>query len=166
MVKYALLEKEKFDSVSEELFDILANNMDKIAPTGKSREENYKAWYADVSPKVKNDEINIVVATDEGVGKIAAFFEFHTTADTLVMDEIQIGEDYHGKGVFRGIYAFVFEKIGTDYLYVEAAANKLNSNSIGVLHTLGLKPVGELHDGMCLLLRGDFADLMSWYKRK
>lgn len=164
-MKFSYLEKSKFDSVCSTLFKILANNMDKIAPTGHPREEDYKVWYADVSEKVKDDKFNIVLATDDN-DEIAGFFEFHTTDDTFVMDEIQISPAFHGKGnVFRNIHGFVFENIGYDYKFVEAAANKLNSKSIGVLGTLGLKPVGELHNGSCLLLRGDFSDLLKWYNK-
>ena len=166
MAKYCFMKKENFENMSAKLFEILANNMDGIAPTGNPREDDFKTWYSDVSKKVKNDEVNFVLATDEVSDEIVAFFEFHTTEDTLVMDEIQISGTYHGKGVFREIYAFVFDNIGTDYRYVEAAANKLNTKSIGVLYTLGLKAVGELHNGGCLLLRGDFDDLLKWFRKK
>lgn len=108
MITLSFLEKEKFDTVSGALFEILANNM----------------------------------------------------------DEIQIAPTYHGNGLFRKIYRFVFDNFTTDCNYVEAAANKLNKNSIGVLQTLGLKIVGELHGGGCALLRGSFDDLMAWYRRK
>ena len=91
-MKYSFLEKSQFENVAPVLFDILENNMNKIAPTGRTKEENYR--------------------------------------------------------------------------YVEAAANKLNTKSIGVLGTLGLKVVGELHNGSCVQLRGDFADLIKWYRKK
>jgi len=167
MVKFSYLKKENFDEIARALFEILANNMDGIAPTGNPREDDYKTWYGDVREKVINNEVQIVLAIDDASNEIAAFFEYHTTKDTLVMDEIQIAKAYHGKGnVFRNIYGFVFDNIGTDYLYVEAAANKLNKKSIGVLHTLGLEIVGELHGGGCAKLKGNFADLLSWYQRK
>ena len=126
MVKFSYLEKENFNEIARDLFEILANNMDGIAPTGNPREDDYKTWYADVNPKVENDEVQFVLVKDSETNEIVAFFEHHTTEDTLVMDEIQISKAYHGKGnVFRNIYGFVFENIGYDYLYVEAAANKL-----------------------------------------
>ena len=167
MLNYSYLKKENFDTVARTLFEILANNMDGIAPTGNPREDDYKTWYADVAPKMKNDEVEIVLVTDNETGEIAAFFENHIENDTFVMDEIQISKEYHGKGnVFRNIFGFVIENIGSDCLYVEAAANKLNKKSIGVLGTLGLEKAGELHNGGCVLMRGKYTDLLNWYRKK
>ena len=58
------------------IVEILANNMDGIAPTGNPREDDFKTWYSDVSKKVKNDEVNFVLAIDEVSDEIVAFFEF------------------------------------------------------------------------------------------
>ena len=161
------MEKENFDAIARDLFEVLANNMDGIAPTGNPREDDYKTWYSDVEPKVKNDEVKIALVTDDETNEIAAFFEYHVEADTLVMDEIQISKAYHGKGnIFRNIYKFVFDNLNTEPLYVQAAANKLNQKSIGVLGTLGLEIVGELHNGGCVLMKGKYSDLMKWYNRK
>lgn len=167
MIKFSYLKKENFDSIARDLFEILANNMDGIAPTGNPREDDYKTWYADVSPKVKEVKVQFVLATEDETGEIVAFFENHIENNTFVMDEIQISKAYHGKeNIFRRFYGFVIENIGTDILYVEAAANKLNKKSIGVLGTLGLEVVGELHNGGCVLMRGKYADLLAWYRKK
>ena len=167
MVNYSYLKKENFDQVARTLFEILANNMDGIAPTGNPREEDYKTWYSEKAPKAKNGEEQYLLVTDRESGEIVAFFEHHVENDTLVMDEIQISQVYHGKGgVFRSIYGHVIENIGDKCLYVEAAANKLNKKSIGVLGTLGLEVAGELHNGGCVLMRGKYSDLLNWYNRK
>lgn len=167
MINFSYMKKENFDNIARTLFEILANNMDGIAPTGNPRGEDYKAWYTDVNPKVQNDEVQILLVTDDKSGEIVAFFETHIEGDTFVMDEIQISKAYHGKGnVFRNIYGYVIENIGDKCLYVEAAANKLNKKSIGVLGTLGLEVVGELHNGGCVLMRGKYSDLLAWYNKK
>jgi hypothetical protein len=167
MIKYDYLKKENFENIARDLFEILANNMDGIAPTGNPREDDYKTWHSDVSPKVEKDEVSFLLATEEETGNIVAFLEHHFTEDTLVLDEVQISKAYHGKGnVFRDIHGVVINSAPEGCVYVEAAANKLNSKSIGVLGTLGLKVAGELHNGGCVLMRGSFSDFLQWYKRK
>lgn len=166
-MKYSILDNVKFENVAPAFFAILENNMSKICPTGRAYEEDYRLWHEDVSKLVQNDGINFAIATEEDTGEIAAFFEYHINGDTFVMDEFQIAEAYHGKGnVFRDMYGFIIDNIGENFRYVEAASNKLNKKSIGVLGTLGLKIVGELHEGSCVQLRGDFADLLKWYRKK
>jgi len=165
-MKYSILDNSMFESVAPAFFAILANNMTKICSTGRTYEEDYSLWHEDVSRLVQNDKVNFAVATEEESGEIAAFFEYHIDGDTFVMDEFQISEKYHGKGnVFRDMYGFIIDNIGEECSYVEAASNKLNKKSIGVLGTLGLKIVGELHEGSCVQLRGNFADLIKWYRK-
>lgn len=166
-MKYSYLEKSEFENVASVLFDILEFNMNKIAPTGRTKEENYAIWHKEVSSKVENDEVLFAIATSEESREIVAFFEHHIDGETFVMDEFQIAEAYHGKGnVFRDMYAFIIENIGENLRYVEAAANKLNKKSIGVLGTLGLEIVAEIHNGSCVQLRGNFEDLLKWHRKK
>ncbi len=55
-VTFEYLNKTDFTAISPVIFGILADNMELIAPTGNSREEDYKCWYEGVSEGLKRDE--------------------------------------------------------------------------------------------------------------
>ena len=76
---------------------ILADNMEKIAPTGNSREDDFNCWYDSVSDGLKREKRQIVLIKD---GKnIIGFFQYYTNTDTFMMEEIQFKPEYQGKGV-------------------------------------------------------------------
>ena len=45
MTTFEFLNKSDFSVISNEIFNILADNMTVIAPTGNSREDDFKCWY-------------------------------------------------------------------------------------------------------------------------
>ena len=71
-VTFDYMDKEGFPSVSNFLFGILADNMEIIAPTGNTREDDYKCWYEGVSNGLKRDERKIVLIKD--ANSIIVFF--------------------------------------------------------------------------------------------
>ena len=164
MARFEFLNKSQFDKYSNEIFDILSSNMSIIAPTGNSRNEDFAAWNDAVSEGIKKDNRHIVLIFEEETKHIIGFFQYCTTVDAFMMEEIQLRPDFQGKyNIFRDLYSFVLKNISTDLLYVEAYANKLNYKSIGILKTLGLKAVGENKSGKSFRFRGDFKDLVKWH---
>ncbi len=161
---FSFLEKTEFTSVSEALFSILADNMERIAPTGNTREEDYKSWFCGVSEGLKRDERQIVLIKVKN--EIVGFFQYYVNADTFMMEEIQFIPRYQKTSLFRSLYAFLIENLRNDIVFVEAYANKLNKKSMGILEHMGLISVGVNKSGSCCHYRGKYSDLIKWYNSK
>lgn len=163
-VNFHYLNKQDFPIVASEIFNILADNMEIIAPTDNTREEDYKCWYEGVSKGLERDERQIVLIKDGD--NIIGFFQYYTNADTFMMEEIQFKPEYQGKNIFRKLYGFLIQKIREDIKFVEAYANVSNHKSIGILGNLGLTKIGMNKNGRCFHFRGNYGDLIKWYKSK
>lgn len=163
-ITFEYLNKERFDSLSNTLFSILADNMEKIAPTGNTREEDYKCWYEGVSNGLKRSEREIVLI--KNTGSIIGFFQYYTHADTFMMEEIQLVSEYRSKGIFRKLYGFLIVNLDKDIKFVEAYANTENHKSIGILGKLGLSEIGTNKSGSCFHFKGKYTDLKEWYKNE
>lgn len=160
---FEYMNKRDFDSLSRQIFDILADNMTVIAPTGNSREEDFECWFSAVGDGLCRDARQIILIKNSK--EIIGFFQYYTTEDTLMMEEIQLVSEWHGKAnVFRNLYGFLFKNIPSNLKYVKAYVSKQNKKSISILQRLGLKNVGENKNGNSYFFTGDFADLLNWYR--
>lgn len=163
-ISFTYLNKPHFSTVATEIFNILADNMEKIAPTGNTRDEDYRYWFDGVNNGLMRDERQIILINDND--SIIGFFQYYTNADTFMMEEIQIKPEYHGKNIFRNLYGFLIENISKDIRFVEAYANIANHKSIGILEKLGLSKIGTNKNGRCLHFKGNYSDLIKWYESK
>lgn len=163
-VSFCHLNKSEFSTISHDIFNILADNMEIIAPTANTREEDYKCWHEGVSDGLKRDERQIVLIKDED--NIIGFFQYYTNADTFMMEEIQFKPEYQGKNIFRALYGFLIPNIRKDIKYVEAYANITNPKSMGILGKLGLTKIGINKNGRSFHFKGKYSDLLKWYKSK
>ena len=162
MVTFEYVNKPDFPALSHEIFRILADNMTRIAPTGNTAEEDYACWYEAVREGLQRDERQIILIKDQS--NIIGFFQYYTNADTFMMEEIQFKSQYQGTGIFRALYGFVFSRIKTDLVVVEAYANIHNAKSIGILEKLGLSNIGLNKNGHSYHFKGNYADLIKWYE--
>ena len=164
MIKFGYLNKPDFPVIAKTIFDILADNMSVIAPTGNSREEDYNSWFDAVSSGLKREERQIILIKSNN--KIIGFFQYYINADTFMMEEIQFKPEYQGKGAFRDLYGFVLSNIKIDIQFVEAYANIKNTKSIAILQKLGLLNIGLNKNGRSYHFKGKFSDLVKWYQSK
>lgn len=165
MIAFSYLPKDAFDRHSRALFEILADNMSLIAPTGNSREDDYRSWYQAVRDGLKASSREIVLISDMDTDHVIGFFQYYTNADTFMMEEIQILRVYQGKQVFRPLYRYVLPKLHDKVRFVEAYADKRNHQSNGILARLGLLVVGENRNGLSWHYRGSYDDLLNWFNQ-
>lgn len=164
MAEFEFLNKNLFSTYANKIFNILADNMSVIAPTGNSRDDDFKSWYCAVNDGLKKDNRRIILILESGTEDIIGFFQYYTNVNTFMMEEIQICTEFCGKdNIFRDLYGFVLNNISDDLLYVEAYANKLNHKSMGILGKLGLKIIGENKNGTSFHFKGKFDDLVRWH---
>lgn len=162
-VSFSFLNKPDFSALANEIFDILADNMEIIAPTGNTREEDFRCWYEAVGDGLKKEQRQIVLIKDAEY--IIGFFQYYTNADTFMMEEIQLRPEYHGKNVFGNLFGFLVERLSENLKFVEAYANTENQKSIGILEHLGLSKIGMNKNGRSFHFKGDYGDLIKRYKR-
>ena len=164
LITFEFLDKTDFSQKSKEIFDILADNMTMIAPTGNAREEDYICWSDSVSEGLERAERKIVLIKrcDELIG----FFQYFTNEDTFRMEEIQLKPEYHGKGIFRKLYGFILPRIDDSIEFVDAFANIQNKKSIAILEHLGLENVGLNKNGRSYHFKGQLKNLKEWYENE
>lgn len=158
---FSYLNKSDFSTVSNDIFNILADNMTVIAPTGNSREEDYNLWYEAVNDGLQRPERQIVLIKDSE--KFIGFFQYYTNTDTFMMEEIQFKYEYQSKGIFRKLFGFVISDISENIKFVEAYANISNSKSIGILKKLGLTEMCLNKNGRSYHFKGEYSDLLKWF---
>lgn len=160
-LSFEYVNKPDFPAVADDIFNILADNMTVIAPTGNTREDDYNCWYGCVSDGLKRDERQIILIKDNG--NIIGFFQYYTNENTFMMEEIQFKSEYQGKGVFRALYGFVIPHIRDDIEFVEAYASISNSKSIGILEKFGLINIGLNKNGRSYHFKGNYSGLIKWF---
>ncbi len=163
-LSFGYVNKSEFSAVADDIFNILADNMSVIAPTGNTREDDYTCWYGCVTDGLKRDERQIILIKDNG--NIIGFFQYYINKDTFMMEEIQFKSEYQGEGVFRALYGFVIPRIRDDIKFVEAYASISNSKSIGILEKFGLINIGLNKNGRSYHFKGSYSDLMKWFNNQ
>ncbi len=83
-----------------------------------------------------------------------------------MMEEIQFKPEYQGRNVFRALYGFLLLNIRQDIKFVEAYANAANHKSIGILEKLGLSKIGTNKNGSSYHFKGNYSDLIKWFKNR
>ena len=160
-LSFEYINKSDFFAASDAVFDILAENMTVIAPTGNTRDYDYKCWRGCVSDALQHDERQIILIKDNE--NLAGYFQYCTNEDTFMMEEIQLRPEYRGKGVFRELYGFILKNIRNDLEYVEAYASINNRKSIGILERFGLLNISLNKNGRSYHFKGKYSDLLKWY---
>ena len=156
-MKIVGLDKSKKDSILPALFDILHSNMSRIAPSGKSYEDELSHWLSCVSPALDKEPRRILLIYDGCV--LAGFFQYFVNGGLFMIEEIQLCERYHRTGALGELYAYLAGVIPEDTELVEAYAHKSNITSIALLGRLGLEVIGETDDGSLYRFRGRYANI-------
>lgn len=162
MIRFEYLRKSDFSVISQQIFDILADNMTVIAPTGNTRKEDFGMWHDAVGDGLQREERQIILIKDKET--LVGYFQYSINKDTFMMEEIQLKSAFQGKGVFRELYGFVLKNIKNDLQFVEAFASINNNKSIGILNKFGLSNTGLNKNGRSYHFKGNFSDLIKWYE--
>lgn len=161
MPSFQFLNKADFSDVSRTLFEILADNMTAISPTGNSRNDDYEYWLESISESLENPERKIILIKNNA--EIIGYFQYCISSSTFNMEEIQLKPQYQGQGVFRKLYGFLLPKFCENIEFVTAYANKRNTKSLAILEHMGLECIGMSKNGNGYNFKGRFSDLTDWY---
>ncbi len=147
---FKFLEKSNVGEFLPVLFDILYENMEKMASFGKSYEDAKTEWLGQVAPAMKKDRRQIVLMYD---GEILAGYAQYYTNDTLLMiEEIQLKPKYQRTMLLHQFCKFMKSIVPNEIAYIEAYADKRNTNSQKLMEALGMKIIND--DGKYYHFRG------------
>ncbi len=156
------LKPESINTYLQEMYDILHKNMNRIAPTGNTYEEDKAMWTSCVQPALEQGRRNITLIFKGN--DLVGFFQYYVNTTTFMMDEIQFKSEYQGSGLFTELYRYLIKTIPAETQYTEAYANKENLKSQEILKHLGLEIIGENKDGNSYHFRGKYRKLIERYK--
>lgn len=161
-MNFIYADKQDMERLLPLLFEILHENMSKIAPTGNNYETDFRQWLECVAPAMCKEARKIVLMYDNNA--LAGYFQYYTNGDMFMMEEIQFREKYHGSGLFREFYRWLVHELPDTIEYVEAYSNKSNFKSQAVLEHLGLSRIGENKNGITFHYRGGYKTLADKYR--
>ncbi len=160
-MKIELLRKTDAESVLPELFEILHSNMSRIAPSGRSYDEEYSLWLSSVKPALEKAPRQILLLRDGD--QLAGFFQYYVNDGIFMMEEIQFCERYHGSGIFEELYRYLVKIIPDNTRFVEAYTDIRNARSIAILNHLGLEAVCKVENSHLYHFRGPYKNLVTRY---
>ena len=162
--RFTYLDKRCMKNTLPFLFDILHSNMNIIAPTGNTYEEDFLIWYDNVLSVIHKPARQIVLMYNND--KIVGYFQFYAQDKIFMMEEIQIIPDFQGTGLFRVFFMWIFDQLHKDIQFVEAYSHKNNVRSQGILEHFGLKKVGMNKSCNSYFYKGSYKDLLNAFVGK
>ena len=153
-IDFAYADKKRLSELMPRLFDILHKNMNEIAPTGNSYEDDYHEWYENVYPAMQKAPRQMVIMRQGDA--LVGFFQYYVNDGRFVMEEIQLQREIQGKGVFEAFFQWLLPRLPRDVKTVEAYAQRNNLKSQGILNHLGLERIDVDETVLFFHYRGDF----------
>lgn len=153
------LDKEREMDLLEQLFDMLRENMDAIAPSGLSFEEEKRLWLSCVRPAMEKAPRQIVLMFEKE--KLAGYLQYYVNGGVFMVEEIQIRKDCRASLVFVALWKFMARVIPEDTEVIEAYADRRNLLSQRLIYRLGMEAIGENEDGSCIHFRGSMKHIFG-----
>ena len=105
MIRFAFLDKNEKEQWLPQLFDLLYDNMQAIAPTPLTKEEEYAEWYSNVSPALEKAPRQIILCLDNS--RLAGYLQYYTRGELLMVEELQLQKEYRCTLLFRGLCRYL-----------------------------------------------------------
>ena len=160
MIRFSLMNKQEKDAWLPELFDLLYNNMQSIAPHGLGYEREKEEWLANVSPALEKETRQILLCFADQ--ELAGYLQYYTREKLVMVEEVQLKSAYQRTMVFYYLCRALLELMPEEIVIIEAYADKRNVNSQGIMKKLGMQQVGE--EGGFVHLRGSVSQAGDWFR--
>ena len=135
------LDKEKELYLLEPLFDLLCENMNSIAPSGLSYEEEKTQWLSEVAPAMAKASRQIVLMYDGDT--LAGYLQYYINSGLFMVEEIQIRKDCRSTSLFAALWKFMLRHLPEDTHTMEAYADPRNLLSRDLMEKHGMEPVED-----------------------
>ena len=161
-IRFEYASKSALPTLLPQLFSLLYANMNEIAPTGNTYEQDYAHWHASVAPAMQKPQRQIALMYDGA--HPCGYFQYYVNATTFMMEEIQIEKPYQGSGIFSSFFSWLLAQLPDEIEAVEAYALKQNQKSQEILQHLGLSLIEESPNDRCFHFRGAYRTLRDRYQ--
>ena len=130
------LNKNDIENYLEDMFEIISKNMEKIAPTGNSKTEDYTYWKQSMQREIENNDKRWIIALYNG--DLIGYFLYKFINDTLFLDELQIKEEHHhDRTTFRKLFSSVLNEEVPENTIVYTCVNRQNDKSRAIINKFG-----------------------------
>ena len=141
MIVLSHLNKREKDQWLPILFDLLYENMHRIAPNGLNRDQEREQWLSQVSPALDKEPRQILMCFADG--ELVGYLQYYTRNDLLMIEEVQISRQYQRTFVFYRLCKHLMDTLPEQVSIIEAYADKRNHASIRLMDKLGMMAVEE-----------------------
>ncbi len=138
---FKFLDKSKVSEILPALFDILYDNMEKIAPFDRSYEQAKLEWIQQVTPAMKKDKRQIVLMYDNNT--LVGYAQYYINETILMIEEIQLKPKYQRTMLLYKFCKYMKSILSNEIIYIEAYADKRNVNSQKLMQDLGMKIINN-----------------------
>lgn len=132
------------------MFELLYENMEEIASSGLSVEQEREQFLSNVGPALEKMPRQVILATDND--HLVGYVQYYTRGDLLMVEEIQIRRGYRGL-LFLQLCRFLMDVLPVEIKTVEAYADPRNERSRRLMAKLGMEELPE--EGNYVHLRGE-----------
>ena len=151
MIAISCLNKKEKDQWLPILFDLLYENMCRIAPSGRNRDQDREQWLSQVSPALDKEPRQVLMCFANG--KLVGFLQYYTRNDLLMVEEVQIAKGYQRTFLFYRLCKHLLNTLPEEIRIIEAYADKRNHASIKLMGKLGMVTVEE-EESVFIHMRG------------
>ena len=145
------------------LFDLLYDNMRKIAPSGLSYADEKALWLSQVSPALEKAPRQIILCFSGE--ELAGFLQYYTRGELLVVEEVQLKKQYQGTFLFFRLCKFLASVLPEGLETVAAYADRRNGRSIRLMEKLGMRQEPDTENSPFVCLRGPICTAATLFKR-
>lgn len=146
------LDKEKEMHLLEQLFDLLYENMQPIAPSGLTYAEEKRQWLSEVVPAMAKQPRQIVLLYD--ADELAGYLQYYINRGLFMVEEIQLRKDCRATSLFVSLWKFMSRILPEDTHTIEAYADPRNLRSRKLMERLGMEVIEDPSCGNLQHYRG------------
>lgn len=136
MITFTCLDKSQKDHWLPILFDLLYENMQKIAPDDRPYQQAKQLRLKEVSPALEREPRQIILCLVDDA--LAGYVQYYTNKDLLMIEEMQIAKAYQCTTLFYSLCKHFANMLPTEIDRVEAYADPRNLHSRKLMVKLGM----------------------------
>ena len=153
----AFLNKDSAGEVLPQLFSMLYENMQEIAPSGNPYEQEWRAWHQEVAPALMKEPRQILLLSVKD--ELAGFCQYYIHDGVLMIEELQIKPAHRSTGLVFCLYRFFQRIIPKETVWIEAWADLRNQKSRCLMEKLGMQAVEILEQQGFVHYRGKISGM-------
>ena len=161
--RFCQLNKAQKEAWLPRLFDLLYDNMRKIAPSGLSYADEKALWLSQVSPALEKAPRRIILCFSGE--ELAGFLQYYTRGELLVVEEVQLKKQFQGTFLFFRLCKFLASVLPEGLETVAAYADRRNGRSIRLMEKLGMAPDPQEQQDTFLRMQGPIQRISAPFDR-